>query len=634
VTRFAPGDEVIAIAPGSFGTVVTTPAALAVTKHTGMTFEEAAAIPMAFLTAEYALHRLGAMTSKDRVLIHAAAGGVGMAAVRLAQSCGAEIFATAGSEAKRKYLRSLGIAHVMDSRSLEFASEVHAITGGQGVDVVLNSLAADFIPKTLGVLVHGGRFLEIGKRDIWTQEQMRAARPDVAYHAIALDRMIIEEPDKLGAIFRGIMERLAAKSLAPIPVRGFPAAEVQAAFRHMALARHIGKIVVSQAPVQMRSDGAYLITGGLGALGLRVAEWMAARGARHIVLTGRSKPSAAAQGRILEIERTGARIIAVQADVASMDQMSRVLQQLPALRGIVHAAGVLDDGILLRQDWSQFQKVLSPKVNGAWNLHRLTENLPLDFFVLFSSGSSLLGSPGQGNYAAANAFLDALAHWRRAQGLPALSINWGPWSELGMGSRVQSKVMTSIPPDTGVEILERLLAGSTPQVAVLPLNLAYLSKHPEGHRAGIFANLLQQTGPAPSTAPSDFAPRLRAASPEERPALMAQHVREEIRNVLGLDAALPLDARQSFFEMGMDSLMAVEVRNRLQTTLGMYLPSTLVFDHPTAESMSAYLLAQVAPVESTPPADPRETELEGLSEDQLEELLLLKLDSLQARSGQ
>jgi myxalamid-type polyketide synthase MxaB len=639
VKDFAPGDEVTAIAPGSFGSFVTTPAELAVAKPGGMPFEEAAAIPMAYLTAEYALHRLGGMTSADRVLIHAAAGGVGMAAVRLAQSCGAEIFATAGSEAKREFLRSLGVHHVMDSRSVTFASEILALTGGRGVDLVLNSLAGEFIPKSLEALARGGRFLEIGKREIWPDARMRAARPDVTYHTIALDRMMIEEPEGLGEIFRGIMKRIGAGSLQTMPVRAFPASEVQAAFRHMALARHIGKVVVSQAPAQIRGDGTYLITGGLGALGLRVAEWMAARGARHIVLAGRGEPSEAARERIQEMGKGGAKVVTVRVDVTSHEGMSAVFEQLeaslPPLRGIVHAAGVLDDGILLRQDWARFQQVLAPKIAGAWNLHRLSQNLPLDFFVLFSSGASLLGSPGQGNYAAANAFLDALAHWRRARGQTALSINWGPWSDQGMGARIQSKVMGSIPPDTGVEILERLLAGAAPQVAVLPLNLGYLGKHLGGHRAGLFANLLreEQAGPAAPAASSDFGKRLHAAAPEDRAAMIAQHVREEVMKVLGLDPAHQFDARQSFFEIGMDSLMAVEVRNRLQATLGVYLPSTLVFDYPAAESMTAYLLKQTAPAVAEP-ADEREAELESLSEDQLEELLLQKLESLQARSGQ
>ncbi len=298
VKDFSPGDEVVAIAPGAFATFVTTPAPLVSLKPREMTFADAASLPMAFLTADYALNTLAGMTSADRVLIHAAAGGVGMAAVRLAQACGAEIFATAGSEAKRDFLRSLGIRHVLDSRSVVFASEIHSLTGGRGVDIVLNSLAGEFIPKSLEIVAAGGRFLEIGKREIWPAARMRAVRPDVIYHAIALDRMILEEPVRLGALFRSVMDRIQVGSVQPIPVRAFPVAEVQSAFRHMALARHIGKIVVTQVNERLRFDGTYLITGGFGALGLRVAEWMARSGAGHIVLTGRHEPSPAASARI------------------------------------------------------------------------------------------------------------------------------------------------------------------------------------------------------------------------------------------------------------------------------------------------------------------------------------------------
>jgi acyl transferase domain-containing protein len=640
VREFVVGDEVVAVAPGSFGAFVMTPAVLAVRKPARMSFEEAAALPMAFLTAEYALHRLAGMTSGDRVLIHAAAGGVGIAAVRLAQSCGAEIFATAGSDAKRDFLRSLGVQHVMDSRSLSFASEIQVITAGRGVDIVLNSLAGDFIPKSLEVVAAGGRFLELGKREIWSAAQMHTARPDVVYHTVALDRMILDEPARLGALFRGVMERIENGLLQPIPIRVFPAAEVQSAFRHMALTRHIGKVVVTRASTVIRPDATYVITGGVGALGLRVTEWMAGRGARHIVLTGRGEPSPDSRTRIQKIRRSGAQIVIERADAASPEQMSALFEKLaatlPPVRGLVHAAGVLDDGILLRQDWHCFRRVLAPKVAGAWNLHCCTQGQALDFFVLFSSGASLLGPPGQGNYAAANAFLDALAHYRRARGLPALSINWGPWRESGMAARletaaadrIQSKALGSIPPDAGIAILERLLAGVAPQVAVLPLNAA-------GLRGSPLANLLNKKD-APPPAPhaeSDFARRLQTVPVQDREALVAAHVREEVMKVLGMNSSNAFDPKQSFLEMGMDSLMAVEMRNRLQVSLEMYLPSTLVFDYPNAESMVAYLLSQMAAPEAEQGPNARTAELEALPEDQIEELLLRKLDSLEARSG-
>ena len=472
VTGLQQGDAVVAVCADCFASFVTTSSELVLPKPSGVSFEEAAGIPIAFLTAKHALFEVAGLKAGERVLIHAAAGGVGLAAVQLARRAGAEIFATAGSPAKRDFLRSFGVQHVMDSRSLSFAGEILEATDGRGVDVVLNSLTGEFIPKSLSVLSPGGRFVEIGKADLWEPARVAALRSDVSYVPIDLAAMLREHPASLRPLLGPLLEDVARGELQPLPRKVFRLPEVAEAFRFMAQARHIGKIVVSHSvdgERGVRPDATYLITGGLAGLGLLVARWLVERGARHLVLMGRRAPAEAARTAIREMEAHGAQVVVAQGDVAREADVQGVLAQIaggqPPLRGIIHAAGVLDDGVLLQQTWERFAKVLAPKVEGAWNLHRLTQTAPLDFFVLFSSAAALLGSPGQANHAAANAFLDALAHHRRALGLPAVSINWGVWSgwgvaaDRGVGARAAVQGMGSFTPEEGLHVLERVLGG-------------------------------------------------------------------------------------------------------------------------------------------------------------------------------
>ncbi|MEK7324228.1 MAG: SDR family NAD(P)-dependent oxidoreductase, partial [Chloroflexota bacterium] len=500
VSRFNVGDEVIALAPHSFSTFAIARADLVIRKPAAMSFTEAATIPITFLTAHYGLHHLAKMKAGDKVLIHAAAGGVGLAAVQLAGRAGAEVFATVGSLEKRKHLESLGVMreHIMNSRALDFADEIVATTNGRGVDIVLNSLSGDFIAKSLSSLAPNGRFLEIGKRGIWSNEQMAQARPDVTYAAFDLSDTIRADPAFIQKMFSELLAAFADGTLKPLPRRAFPLRDAASAFRYMAQAKQIGKIVITQnQPVAIRADASYLITGGLGGLGLRVARWLADRGARNLVLVGRRQPGEAASRAVSELQEMGVHVRIVQADVSKADQVQKLLASIePTLKGIVHAAGTLDDGILQQQNWQKFTNATAPKIDGAWNLHTLTQHLPLDFFVLFSSASSLLGSPGQGNYAAGNAFMDALAHYRKAQGLPALSINWGAWSEVGMAASLESQDqrrwaaqgMGAMTPEQGLAVFGQLLdAAEAAQIGVLPINWSTLSQR--GNQSPLLSDL-------------------------------------------------------------------------------------------------------------------------------------------------
>ncbi|MFQ5794230.1 MAG: SDR family NAD(P)-dependent oxidoreductase [Candidatus Bipolaricaulia bacterium] len=613
VEGFQIGDEVIAFAINSFASYVTTMVQFVVPKPAHLSFAEAATIPAAFLTAYYALYHLGRLREGERVLIHSASGGVGLAAVQLAQQMDADIFATAGRPEKREFLRSLDIEHVMDSRSLDFADEVMKRTDGEGVDLVLNSLAGEAISKGLSTLRAYGRFLELGKRDIYQNTPLGLSpfRKSLSFYAIDLSRMFKERPALAASLFREVMEQFQDGRLKPLLLQVFPISDAVAAFRTMAQAKHIGKIVlalqdqeVSVAPAsdesaRFGSDGTYLITGGLGGLGLSVAQWMVKQGARHLVLMGRSGASAAAQEALDAMEEVGAQVVVAKADVAQQPQVADVLAEIdrsmPPLSGIIHAAGVLDDGILLQLDRARFKSVMAPKISGAWNLHTLTLDKPLDLFVLFSSSASLLGSPGQGNYVAANAFLDALAYHRHALGLPALAINWGAWAEVGLAARPDRSKRLALggilpfTPEQGLQMMEQLLGQDSAQVMAISVDwVQLLSVLPAGRRSALYSQL------AKARQKEDDLTRdaLLAADPEQRQSLLESYLQEQVARALGL-APSRLDLKRSVTTLGLDSLMAMELKNRIEASLGMELPVTSLLQGPSVAELATELLNQL-----------------------------------------
>ncbi len=629
VEGLAVGDDVVALAPGSLASYAIARADLVVRKPARLSFEEAVTLPTAAVTAYYALHEVAKLRKGERILIHAATGGVGLAALLIARNVGAEVFATAGSEAKRGFLRSIGVQHVFSSRTLDFAGAITAVTGKRGVDVVLNSLSGEFIGASVSVLSGKGRFLEIGKRELWSSERFAAERPDAAYHVIDLASGSEATHAELTVAFRAVIDMAGRGDMAPLPLGIYPWHQASAAFRQMAQAGHIGKVVITQ-PVasrdgaRLRADATYLITGGLAGLGLLTAEWMAGQGARNLVLLGRRAPSDAARASIARLESQGIRVDVHQADVADAPALAAVLQSvaetMPPLRGVVHSAGLLRDGVLQRQEWSRFAEVMAPKVDGAWNLHALTLGRPLDFFVLYSSVAGLIGSSAQANHASANAFMDALAHERQARGWPALSINWGVWSDVGSaaerqaGDRVKLQGVGTIAPAHGLRVLGALLTTTRPQAAVLPVAWElYLRQFRGGAPAWlreVSAIGRTKTGPArPGVAAvsddgSSLRARLQDVPANRQLETVEGHVMAQVIAVIGLDPTRPLDPQQALGEIGVDSLMAVELRNRLTSTLGLErgLPATLVFDYPTVASIARYLLVDV--LQMTPPDEP------------------------------
>jgi acyl transferase domain-containing protein/NADPH:quinone reductase-like Zn-dependent oxidoreductase/acyl carrier protein len=658
VEDFRPGDEVVGTARACFATYAIGRAEMLVRKPAALTFAEAVTIPSAFLTAHYALDRIARLRAGERVLIHAAAGGVGLAAVQLAQRAGAEVFATAGSREKREFLQSLGVRHVMSSRTLEFVDDVMIATAGRGVDVVLNSLAGEFIPRSLSTLAPNGRFIEIGRTGVWEPQQVAATRGDVEYTVLFLVDEFARDAGEARRALAALVDRAATGDLRPLPARVFPCSATVDAFRYMAGARHIGKVVVSRehtAPERragVSADGTYLITGAFGALGLRVARRFVDEGARQLVLIGRREPSPETERALSELEQQGACIRRVVCDVGDarvLDLARRALAGWPPLRGVVHAAGALDDGVLAEQTAERFARVLAPKVAGTWNLHELTRSRPLDFFVMFSGGASLLGSRGQANYAAANAFLDAMAWHRQRHGLSALTINWGSWAESGMAAsmserdrrRFADRGIASIAVEHGLQILEQLLASSpAAQVGVLPIDWARYVPD-TGFSRPFFARLVtDRPSPvqSPASGPRVLSEVLAAASPAEQPKILLAHVRECVLRVLGLSMEYDLDVNQGLRDLGLDSLMAVELKTVLQASVGRSLPATLAFDYPTAAALVKYLsetlgIGASAPVVVTTAAVEAATDyqrdVDALSDEEAEAQLAAELAALE-----
>jgi acyl transferase domain-containing protein len=648
VADFTPGDEVWGVAPGCFATYALARAELVAHRRAGLDSAAAAALPMAFLTASYALERLAHVGPGDTVLVHAAAGGVGLAALQVARRAGATLFATAGTPEKRAFVAALGVDHVLDSRSAAFAEEVLALTSGRGVDVVLNSLTGELVDAGLAALAEGGCFLELGKRDLRSADQVAAVHASARYVPVDLGAELIEHTPLVRELFRELVQRVDDGAAEPLPVQAVPLASAVEAFRTMAQARHIGKVVVTQevpAPL-VRADGSYLVTGGLAGLGLAVAARLVEHGARDVVLLGRSRPGEDALAVIDELERCGTRVTVVQGDVAERQDVDRAVAAAEAggavLRGIVHSAGILDDGLLANQIWERFAAVLAPKVAGAWNLHEAAAGRELDWLCLFSSAAGVLGSPGQGNHAAANAFLDALAHRRRSLGLPAVSIDWGAWSEIGAAAergvveRVAEHGVDPIPPREGLDAFELALASGTTQVAVLPVDWRrYLAGRPQvpPRLSELAAEPPRDHGRHQDVADRDgLRERLAAAPSARRREMLLDWVNERAAQLLGLDTGEAVGPRTPLQDLGFDSLMAVELRNLLGSGLGLEkpLPATLVFDFPTTEAITGYLQTEVLDLgEEGPPPHGRARsgvpslveEIEQLSEEEVDRLL-------------
>ena len=575
VSAVSVGDRVVGLRRGRrgmFAPEAVTREELVAAAPANMSATALASMPTVFVSAAVS-YELGGLNAGDRVLIHAGAGGVGLAAIQLAQAAGAEVFATA-SAPKREYLRSLGVEHVFDSRSTAFGQEILEATGGAGVDLVLNCLTAEgFIDATLSCLAQGGRFVELAARDILTEEEMAEVRPDVAYSIVKLDVLKEDKPARAGALLKDVMARLASGELKPLVHTRWPLAEAVPAIEFMRDGRHLGKIVFTNSPLvegRLRADRTYLVTGGLGGIGCAVAGWLVDQGAGTIVLNGRRAPDAETEEAIGALRARGATIRVELADVtdaAALDHMlARMDRELPPLGGVVHSVGVLSDGALGNQSWEKFETVLWPKVLGAWHLHRATAERDLDMFVLFSSVAGVFGSPGQSNHAAAT---------RSSISSPGTGAHWDSLDRPSPGVRGRKSARP------------RNNASGSPAESRGPVSTGSPRSRVSGRSTTLCVKTRQppwssrETGrcsrnPSMSTRPClriCFPPSAMPMSPihlktcssgcgrhplRRHEELLLSFLQREVQAVLRLPSTPAPSV--GFFDLGMDSLMAVELR--------------------------------------------------------------------------
>lgn len=587
VTDHRVGDHVGGLcADGCWGTFVTCDARLAVTLPVGLTDAQAAALTIATSTAYYGLNDMARIKAGDKVLIHSATGGVGQAAMAIARAAGAEIFATAGSEQRRQLLRDMGVEHVYDSRTLDFADQIRQDTQGYGVDIVLNSVTGAAQRAGLELLAFGGRFAEIGKRDIYgdTRLGLFPFRRNLSFYAVDLALMSVSHPDRLRELLATVY-LLTAEGDLPLPeFTQYPLADAANAIRMISGAQHTGKLVLdiphtgssrlvvppSQVRV-FRPDGAYIITGGLGGLGLFMAEKMAANGCGRIVLSSRSQPTDQALEILGRIRATGVDVLVECGDIAESGTAERLVAVATAdgypVRGVLHAAGVIEDAALTNITDELIERDWAPKVYGAWNLHTATAGQPLDWFCSFSSAAALVGSPGQGAYAAANSWLDAFSLWRRSQGLPGTAIAWGAWGKIGRGTALAEGAGIAIAPDEGAYAFEALLRHDRAYTGYAPITgTPWLSVFAE---RSPFAEAFRSTGQS-ATGTS----KLRAELDELPPDEWAAKLRHVISDQVGVILRRSVDPDRPLSEYGMDSLGALELRTRIENETGIRISAT------------------------------------------------------------
>ncbi|MEU2588076.1 type I polyketide synthase [Streptomyces avermitilis] len=609
VTAVRVGDPVLAVdlRGGAFGSFVTVPVHAVAPVPAGIDLTAAAGLPAAYVTAWYALRHVARLTAGERILIHSATGGTGLAAIGVARMLGAEVLATAGNAEKRGYLRGMGIEHVMDSRSLHFTEQTRAATGGEGVDVVLNSLSGAAIRSGLETLRPFGRFVELGVRDILSDASVGLSpfRHNITLSTVDLIEVQHERSEVFTSVLREVLSEVASGRLKPLPHRSFPLAEVTEAFRFMAGASHIGKLVLTvpdggdtsavtpEGPSAVHPDGAYIVTGGLRGVGLATACWLAEQGARHLVLNGRS-PGPQSTERILEeLRARGTRITVVLGDIAGPGTAERLVTAATAkgrtLRGLVHAAMVLDDAAVTNISDDQLQRVWHPKATGAWRLHEATAIHAPDWFVVFSSMASLLGNPGQGAYAAANSWLDGFAIWRTGRGMPTLSVNWGAWGETGAAVDFAERGYQTIPTKKGLQALNALLVHRRTRTAVIP-GKPDTWILPAVRHSSLFSLLADEpTGSTEQGDSIDIRAELSSvpAGLARRTALEA-YIADHIRAVLRLGTTT-LDPQTPLKSLGFDSLLSLELRTRLETGLGIKIAANFVYQHPTLAALATGL---------------------------------------------
>jgi polyketide synthase 12 len=609
--RFAVGDRVMGLFPDGTGTIAKTDQRLLVKVPAGWSDTAAATASVVFATARYALVDLVGAKPGQRVLVHAAAGGVGMAAVQLARHIGLEVFATA-SRGKWDTLRDMGFDddHIGDSRSLEFEDKFRAVTGGRGMDIVLDSLSGDFVDASLRLVAPGGVFLEMGKTDIRDPEVVARDHLGVRYRAFDLFEA---GPDRIAQMLDELAAMFGDDALRPLPVTRFDVRRAPAALRYLSQARHVGKVVMTMPDAW--TAGTVLITGATGMAGSAVARHIVTRhGARNLVLVSRRGLDAPGAAELVaELSAAGAQVETVACDAADREALAKVIAEIPMQRpltGVIHAAGVLHDAVVTSLTPDRIDAVLRPKVDAAWNLHELTRDLDVAAFVMFSSIAGLAGASGQANYAAGNSFLDGLAAHRRAHGLPAVSLGWGLWDQAsamtgGLGAadlaRFGRDGIVAMSSDQALELMDTALIVDEPFLLPAHIDLAALRvKFDQGTLPPMFIDLInaptrRQVDDSLAAAKSKSAllQRLEGLPEDEQQAILLDLVRANIATVLGSASPEAIPPDRAFQELGFDSLTAVEMRNRLKAATGLALSPTLIFDYPNSAALAGYMYQEL-----------------------------------------
>ncbi|PHQ53338.1 hypothetical protein BLA24_02545 [Streptomyces cinnamoneus] len=654
VTALRPGDRVMGLLPGSFASTAIADQRTLVRIPEGWSYVKAASVPLVFLTAYYGLVDLAGLRAGESVLVHAAAGGVGMAATQLARHLGAEVYGTA-SRGKWDALRDLGFDddHLGSSRDPGFEPRLRAATGGRGVDVVLNSLTGELVDASLHLLGPGGRFLEMGRADLRDPAAVAAGHDGVRYQAYDLSEAGM---DRIHEMLIHVVDLLERGVLTPLPVRAWDLRHAKDAFRFLSQARHVGKMVLT-VPRRLDPSGTVLITGGTGTLGGLVARHLVTRhGARHLVLAGRRGADAPGVAALAaELAGHGAELTLAACDVSDRGDVAKLLAGIPdgrPLTAVVHAAGALDDGVIDTLTPDRLDRVWYPKAEAAVHLHELTRDSDLSAFVLFSSSAGTFGGPGQGNYAAANAFLDAFAQARRAAGLPATSLAWGLWEERSEGTaalddtdltRIGRGGMAPLPTDealalfdTGTDHADAVLL--TARLHLAPLREQPLESVPPALRGLVRGRLRAAAGAQASEGGGTLADSLAGLPAHKQHGVLLQLVLRHVAAVLGHDSPDTVPADRSFKEQGFDSLTAVELRNRLATAVDLRMPATLVFDHPSPAALATYLRDLLVPEEPSGvetvlgELDRLATELDAFAEDdEARDAIAVRLQALTAR---
>jgi polyketide synthase 12 len=601
-TSLRRGDAVMGLFPhNAFAPTAITDERMVVPIPAGWSFTQAASAPITYLTAYIALVEIAGLSAGRRVLIHAGAGGVGQAAIQIARHLGAEVFATA-HPTKHHVLNDLGVdpGHIASSRTLDFVDAFRDATGGQGMDVVLNSLSGDFVDASLRLLPRGGSFIEIGKTDIRLAGDVAAAHPGVDYHAYDLSSASAES---LQPAWAALTEMFAAGVLKPLPTTSYGLLNAPQAFRDMSQARHTGKIVLIP-PAVLDPEGTVLITGGTGMLGAIFAEHLVTRHRiEHLLLVSRSGPDAPGASELQQrLAQLGAQVAITACDTSNPAELAAALDTVAAghpLTAVIHAAGVLDDAVVTELSPQQLDTVLAAKADAAWHLHRLTADRDLAAFVLFSSAAGILGGPGQANYAAANAVLDALARHRHHAQRQATSVAWGYWqSPSGMTAhlnttdltRLTSSGLTPITSEQGLALFDAALTSQRPNLLASPFNTGALTRQARRNALDpILSALITSRRQAAAASPRTLAATLATQTPQQRLDTLTALVTATTAAVLAHPDPAALDPDLPFKDLGIDSLTALELRNTLNQHTGLTLPATLALDHPSPTALATYL---------------------------------------------